>query len=67
MSFRTWLGAVALFFTWGFVVHAVGLVLHEVGGHGLAGVALGCGVAGVDLTYFGHGVLHYASPCARWT
>ncbi len=67
MTKRTWLGAVVLFFAWGFVLHAVGLVLHEVGGHGAAAVALGCGVAGIDLTYFGHGVLHYASPCARWT
>jgi hypothetical protein len=67
VTVRTWLGAALLFFAWGFVLHAAGLVLHEVGGHGVAGVALGCGVAGIDLTYFGHGVLHYTSPCARWT
>jgi hypothetical protein len=67
MTTKRWLGAVGFFFVWGFVLHAAGLVLHEVGGHGLAGIALGCGIAGVDLTYFGHGVLHYVSPCSRWT
>jgi hypothetical protein len=64
---KTWLGAVLFFFGWGFVMHGAGLVLHEVGGHGVAGATLGCGVAGIDLTYFGHGVVHYVEPCARWT
>jgi len=64
---RSWLGAVVFFFAWGFVLHSAGLVLHEVGGHGVAGAVLGCGIAGIDLTYFGHGVVHYASPCSRWT
>ena len=67
MTYRTWLGAVVFFFAWGFALHAAGLVLHEVGGHGLAGEVLGCGIAGIDLTYFGHGVVHYATPCSRWT
>jgi hypothetical protein len=67
VTHRTWLGAVVFFFAWGFVLHAAGLLLHEVGGHGGAGVTLGCGIAGIDLTYFGHGVLHYVSPCSRWT
>jgi hypothetical protein len=64
---RSWLGSVVFLFTWGFVLHGAGLVLHEVGGHGLVGVTLGCGLSGIDLTYFGHGVVHYVSPCSRWT
>ena len=67
MTMRTWLGAVVFFFVWGFVLHAAGLLLHEVGGHGVAGAVLGCGINGIDLTYFGHGVVHYVSPCSRWT
>jgi hypothetical protein len=64
---RSWLGSVVFFFTWGFVLHGAGLVLHEVGGHGIVGVTLGCGLSGIDLTYFGHGVVHYVSPCSAWT
>ena len=67
MTTKSWLGAVVFFFAWGFVLHGAGLVLHEVGGHGVAGVTLGCGLAGIDLTYFGHGVVHYVTPCSRWT
>src|SRR5215831_1373657 len=67
MAKRTWIAAVVFFFAWGFVLHGAGLLLHEVGGHGVAGVVLGCGISGIDLTYFGHGVVHNASPCARWT
>lgn len=66
MTMRTWLGAVVLFFAWGFVMHGAGLVLHEVGGHGVAGTILGCGIDRITLTYFGHGGVHYA-PCTRWT
>jgi hypothetical protein len=51
----TWLGAMVFFFAWIFVVHGVGLVLHEVGGHGLAMTIVGCGFEGFNLTYFGHG------------
>jgi hypothetical protein len=63
---RTWLVAVLLFFAWGFVMHATGLLLHELGGHALAAVVFGCGISGYDLTFFGHGQVHY-SPCERWT
>lgn len=66
MTTRQWLGFVALFFAWGFVVHGSGLILHEVGGHGVAVTLLGCGMGGIDLTYFGHGVVHFA-PCETWT
>jgi hypothetical protein len=64
---RRWLAAVAIFFAWGFVMHGLGLVLHEVGGHGVVAEVLGCGVAHVDLTFFGHGVVHYVVPCGKWT
>jgi hypothetical protein len=67
MTTKSWLGAVVFFFAWGFVLHGAGLVLHEVGGHGVVGMTLGCGLAGIDLTYFGHGVVHYVTPCSRWT
>jgi hypothetical protein len=63
---RTWLVWVVFFFAWGFVMHGVGLVLHEVGGHGLAATIVGCGFDGVDLTYFGHGFVRL-SPCMHWT
>jgi hypothetical protein len=63
---RQWLGLVALFFAWGFVIHGAGLLLHEVGGHGVAVTLLGCGMGGIDLTYFGHGVVHFAD-CETWT
>lgn len=66
MSRRTWVRSVVLFFAWGFVVHGAGLLLHELGGHAALATMLGCGIDGVDLTYFGHGVVHYA-PCTRWT
>jgi hypothetical protein len=67
MTMRTWLGVVVFLFVWGFVLHATGLLLHEVGGHGVAAAVLGCGIGGIDLTYFGHGVVHYVTPCSRWT
>ena len=51
----TWLGAIVFFFAWLFVVHGVAIVLHEVGGHGLAMTIVGCGFDGPNLTYFGGG------------
>ncbi|MBS2013582.1 MAG: hypothetical protein JST00_11880 [Deltaproteobacteria bacterium] len=66
MRVRTWLQAVLLFFVWGFVMHAAGLLLHEFGGHALAAVIFGCGIKGYDLTFFGHGQVHY-TRCERWT
>lgn len=66
MAWKRWLGDVLLFFAWGFVMHAAGLLLHELAGHGLAYETLACGIAGVNLTYFGHGVVH-SVPCAKWT
>jgi hypothetical protein len=58
----TWLGWVVFFFAWGFVIHGVGLVLHEVGGHALAMRIVGCGVDGFNLTYFGSGFVR-PTPC----
>lgn len=66
MTWRTRAGAVLLFFAWGFFMHASGLVLHELGGHALAGRVLACGVSGWQLTFFGHGQVTYA-PCTAWT
>ncbi|MBX3188940.1 MAG: hypothetical protein KF819_18110 [Labilithrix sp.] len=66
MSKKAWLGAVVLFFVWGFVMHTTGLLLHEFGGHALASRIFGCGIDGYKLTFFGHGQVHYA-PCTRWT
>jgi hypothetical protein len=66
VTFRSWLYAVLLFFAWGFVMHTTGLLLHEFGGHALAAVIFGCGITGYDLTFFGHGVVHYYR-CERWT
>lgn len=66
MTFRSWLFVVLLFFGWGFVMHTTGLLLHEFGGHALAAVIFGCGITGYDLTFFGHGVVHY-HRCERWT
>lgn len=66
MTKKTWLGAVALFFAWGFAMHTAGLLLHEFGGHGLAASLFACGIDGFNLTLFGHGQVHYA-PCTRWT
>lgn len=66
MTWRTRAGAVLLFFAWGFFMHASGLVLHELGGHALAGSLLACGVSGWQLTFFGHGQVTYA-PCSAWT
>jgi hypothetical protein len=63
---RSWLGWVVFFFAWGFVIHGVGLVLHEIGGHGLAMKIVACGIARINLTYFGHGFVPPA-PCASWT
>ena len=56
----TWLAWVAFFFAWLFVIHGVGMVLHEVVGHGLAYTILARGVDGFDLTYFGGGVMRPA-------
>jgi hypothetical protein len=66
MTWRTWLGAVVLFFAWGFVMHGAGLVLHEVGGHGVAAALFECGIDRVVLTYFGHGRVNLV-PCASMT
>ena len=66
MTKKTWSGAVLLFFAWGFVMHATGLLLHEFGGHALVSKIFGCGIDGFKLTFFGHGQVHYA-PCTRWT
>jgi len=66
MTKKTWLGIVVFFFAWGFVMHAVGLLLHELGGHALASALLACGIDGMKLTLFGHGEVYYA-PCTRWT
>jgi hypothetical protein len=63
---RIWLGWVVFFFAWGFVIHGVGLVLHEVGGHGLAMTIVGCGLDGFNLTYFGGGSVR-PNPCTHWT
>lgn len=63
---RRRLAAILIFFAWGFVMHAVGLLVHELLGHGLAAVVLACGIDGVTLTFFGHGQVHYA-PCSSWT
>jgi hypothetical protein len=60
---RTGLGWVAFFFAWLFVLHGVGAVLHEVGGHGLAATILACGIDRINLTYFGFAFVHFA-PCA---
>jgi len=57
---------IALFFAWGFAMHAGGLLLHELGGHALAATVLACGIDGYKLTFFGHGLVHYAD-CTRWT
>jgi hypothetical protein len=57
---------VAVLFAWGFVMHGVGLLLHEMGGHALAATVLACGIDGYDLTLFGHGQVHYP-PCSRWS
>jgi hypothetical protein len=62
----TWLGPIVFFFAWGFVIHGIGLLLHELGGHGVAATLLGCGITRIELTYFGHGGLDLA-PCTRWT
>ena len=61
----TWLGTIVFFFAWLFVVHGVGLVLHEVGGHGLAMTIAGCGVEGFNLTYFAGGFVR-PTPCPPW-
>ena len=47
-------------------MHTTGLLLHEFGGHALASLVWGCGIDGYDLTFFGHGLVHYA-PCTKWT
>ena len=58
----TWLGTIVFFFACGFVMHGVGLLLHEVGGHAVAMTIVGCGVEGFDLTYFGGGSVR-PIPC----
>jgi hypothetical protein len=58
----TWLGTIVFFFAWCFVVHGVGLVLHEVGGHAVADMIVGCGFDGFNLTYFGSGFTR-PTPC----
>ena len=66
MAPRARIGAIFLFLAWGFVMHGVGLLLHELGGHALASVIVACGIEGWDLTFFGHGQVMYAT-CTRWT
>jgi hypothetical protein len=65
-----WLATMMFFFAWLFVIHGVGLVLHEVAGHGLAQTIVGCGIGRFNLTYFGRGSASGA-PCAQsvwlWT
>jgi hypothetical protein len=63
----TWLGTIVFFFAWIFVIHGVGLVLHEVGGHGLAATIVGCGFEGFNLTYFGHGFVRLTPCTTHWT
>jgi hypothetical protein len=62
----TWLGTIVFFFAWGFVIHGVGLVLHEIGGHGLATTMVGCVIDRINLTYFGGGFVRHA-PCSPWS
>jgi hypothetical protein len=59
----TGLGWIVFFFAWLFVVHGMQLVLHEVGGHGVAETILACGFDRINLTYFGGGSMPLA-PCA---
>jgi hypothetical protein len=59
---RTWLGWVAFFFAASFVIHAMVLLVHEIGGHALAMKIVACGVEGVDLTYFAGGLVR-PTPC----
>ncbi|MFT3775145.1 MAG: hypothetical protein QM820_58100 [Minicystis sp.] len=66
MKGRIWLGWVALFFAWGFVVHRAALLLHEVGGHGVAATVVGRGFDGFNLTYFGGGSTR-PTPGVHWT
>ncbi|MBX3232195.1 MAG: hypothetical protein KIT84_19230 [Labilithrix sp.] len=61
-----WVAPIALFFAWGFTMHAVGLLLHEFAGHALVAVVLGCGIDAYALTFFGHGQVHRVI-CDRWT
>jgi hypothetical protein len=62
----SWLGWVVLFFAWSFVIHGMGVVLHEVGGHGLAATIVACGFDGLKLTYFGRASVQF-TPCTHWT
>jgi hypothetical protein len=62
----TWLGTIVFFFAWLFVGHGVGLVLHEVAGHGLAETIVACGIGRINLTYFGRGFAQPA-PCTQLT
>jgi hypothetical protein len=62
----TWLGTIVFFFAWIFVIHGVAIVLHELGGHGLAITILGCRIDRISLTYFGYGLVRHA-PCPHWT
>lgn len=62
-----WPIAIAIFFAWGFVMHAVGLLLHEFGGHALTATVLGCGIDGYALTFFGHGQVGRVVDCQAWT
>jgi hypothetical protein len=63
----TWLGWVVFFFASLFVIHGVGIVLHEVVGHGLAMTIVGCGFDGFNLTYFGRGFVRPAPCPPHWT
>jgi hypothetical protein len=62
----TWLGKIVFFFAWLFVVHGVGLIVHEVGGHGVADLIFGCGIERIDLTYFGGGATYGGRGCVWW-
>ena len=62
----TWLETIVFFFAWIFVIHGVAIVLHEIGGHGLAIRIMGCRIARINLSYFGWGGA-WPAPCAPWT
>lgn len=63
---KRWLAAVGIFFGWGFVMHATGLLLHEFGGHALTASIWGCGISAYGLTFFGHGQVTRRT-CDDWS
>jgi hypothetical protein len=62
----TWFGWIVLFFAWIFVVHGVAILLHEIGGHALAVIIVGCKIDRIKLSYFGWGGV-WPAPCTAWT